>query len=205
MISQYANSPKFVKLVEGMRSAFNEAQTIEDWFNIVYNLKTASGFGLDVWGLILNQSRLLYYTDEGVEKTVYLKGSQTVGGEDYTAEQIEEYYRMLLFFKAFSYITNSTVKSFNDLLRFYFPPEKLVYVQEIGTMAIELNFEFFPTTLERIIFASELFPKPAGVGLRFRFIPKGAWFGFFDENAALPEDQPFAPFNHKPFYPYEEH
>ena len=202
MISQYANSPKFVKLVEGMREQFNNTKTIEDWFNIVYNLKTATGYGLDVWGLILNQSRLLSYVENGVTKTVYLKGAQTVGGESYTDEQIEDYYRMLLFFKAFSYTTNSTLKSFNDLLRFYFPADKRVYAQEIGTMAIELVFEFFPTKLEKIIFASELFPKPTGVGLNFRFIPTGEWFGFFDENALTPEEQPFAPFNHKPFYPY---
>lgn len=204
MISQYANSPKLVKLIEGMRNAFSNTQTMEDWFDVVYNLKTARGFGLDIWGLILNQSRLLYYKDEyGIQQSVYLKGAQTIGNESYTEEQIEGYYRMLLFFRAFSYVTNSTLKSFNDLLRFYFEDRK-VFVQEIGTMSIELVFGFFPTTLEKIIFASDLFPKPTGVKLNFRFIPKGEWFGFFDDGAALPEDQPFAPFNHKPFYPYEQ-
>ena len=203
MLSQYANSPKFVKLVEGLKAQINNANTIEEWIRVVYDLKTASGYGLDVWGVILNQGRLLYYTENGVEKSVYLKGAQTVGGESYTDEQMEGYYRMLLFFKAFSYVTNSTLKSFNDLLRFYFE-DRRVYVQEIGTMAIELVFEFFPTTLEQIIFASELFPKPTGVGLNFRFIPKGEWFGFFDPEAENPTDQPFAPFNHKPFYPYGE-
>ena len=203
MLSQYANSPKFVKLVEGLKAHISNASTIDEWIRVVYDLKTASGYGLDVWGVILNQGRLLYYTENGVEKSVYLKGAQTIGGESYTDEQMEGYYRMLLFFKAFSYVTNSTLKSFNDLLRFYFE-DKMVYVQEIGTMAIELVFEFFPTTLEQIIFASELFPKPTGVSLNFRFIPKGEWFGFFDPEAATPEDQPFAPFNHKPFYPYGE-
>lgn len=205
MLSQYANSPKFVKLVEGLKEQFSNAKTMEDWFNIVFNMKTASGFGLDIWGLILNRSRLLYYKDtDGNEQSIYLRGEQTIGGETYTAEQIEETYRMLLFFTAFSYITNSTLKNFNDLLRFYFPPEKRCYVQEIGTMAIELVFGFFPTLLEKIIFASELFPKPTGVGLNFRFIPEGEWFGFFVEDK-IPTEQPFAPFNYKPFYPYNEH
>ena len=203
MLSQYANSPKFVKLVEGLKSQISNANTIEDWVRVVYDLKTASGYGLDVWGVILNQGRLLYYKDEyGIQRSVYLRGAQTIGSEDYKEEQIEGYYRMLLFFKAFSYVTNSTLKSFNDLLRFYFEDKK-VFVQEIGTMVIELVFRFFPTTLEKIIFASDLFPKPTGVGLNFRFIPTGEWFGFFDKSVVNPEDQPFAPFNHKPFYPYE--
>lgn len=203
MLSQYANSPVFVSLINGLREQISNAETINEWINVVYNLKTASGIGLDLWGLILNQSRLLYYKDEyGIQRSVYLRGAQTIGSEDYTEEQIEGYYRMLLFFRAFSYVTNSTLKSFNDLLRFYFEDKK-VFVQEIGTMVIELVFRFFPTTLEKIIFASDLFPKPTGVGLNFRFIPSGEWFGFFDKNVVNPEDQPFAPFNHKPFYPYE--
>ena len=144
MLSQYANSPKFVKLVEGLKEQFDSSKTMEDWFRFVFNLKTATGYGLDVWGLILNQGRLLYYTDNGVQKSIYLKGAQTVDGETYTEEQIEGYYRLLLFFRAFSYISNSTLQSYNDLLRFYFE-DRRVYVQEIGTMAIEIVFEFFPT------------------------------------------------------------
>ena len=63
MISQYANSPNFVKLNTGLEGIFSNAQTLEDWYNIVFNLKTATGYGLDIWGSILNQDRLLKYTN----------------------------------------------------------------------------------------------------------------------------------------------
>lgn len=61
MISQYANSPRYVTLYNGLMNIFNNAQTLEDWYNVVFNLKTAQGFGLDIWGEILNQGRLFYY------------------------------------------------------------------------------------------------------------------------------------------------
>lgn len=57
MISQYANSERFKRLVDNLRNAFNNAKTFKDWYDIAFNIKTAKGYGLDVWGAILNQSR----------------------------------------------------------------------------------------------------------------------------------------------------
>lgn len=61
MLSQYANSPKYVSIYNSLCDLFSNAQTMEDWYNIVFNIKTAQGYGLDVWGSILNQGRLLTY------------------------------------------------------------------------------------------------------------------------------------------------
>ena len=63
MISQYANSPRYLELYNGLTDIFSNAKTLEDWYNVVFNIKTATGFGLDIWGEILNQSRLLHYTN----------------------------------------------------------------------------------------------------------------------------------------------
>lgn len=209
MLSQYANSPTIVKLVNGINEQLNNAQTIEDWFRIVFDLRTATGFGLDIWGKILNQSRRFQYVDENNQTVdVYLQGNQTVDGVDYTAEQMDNFYRTALFLKAFSYIADTSLKNINDMLNFYFNMtseegrEGKAFAYNIGTMAIEIVFTFFMPKLEKAILTSDLFPTPAGVQLNYRFIPNGAWLGFYDENAENPEDQPFAPFNHKPFYPY---
>lgn len=201
MLSQYANSPTIVKLVEGIKGELNNAQTIGDWFRLVFNLKTAYGAGLDIWGKILDQSRRFIYTDSENNKfDVYLQGEQTIDGVHYSAEEIEEKYRMILFFKSFSYITNSSIKSLNDLLQFYFE-DKSVYVYEIDTMVIGVVFRFFVSKLEKAIFASDIFPKPTGVGLNFYYIENGQWFGFYDNGHSIIE-QPFAPFDESPFYPY---
>lgn len=210
MLAQYANSPTIVKLVNGINQQLDNAQTIEDWFRLVFNLKTAQGYGLDIWGKILNQSRRFKYIDENEqEQDIYLQGAQTIGGVSYTAEQIDEKYRMILFFKSFSYVGNYTLESLNELLNFFFQNQlndekKTVKVIDYGTMAIEVFFNFFIEKLDKAIITSDLFPHPTGVKVNYRFVPNGEWFGFYADGKTATE-QPFAPFDHKPFYDYEEH
>ena len=200
MISQYANSPKFVELVNGLTGMFNNAKLIKDWFDIVYNLKTAKGFGLDIWGKILNQDRNFTYINEntGVKTDYYLKGDMTIDGTSFTADQIEETYRTVLFMKALSCITNATEKSLNELLQFYFNGRR-VYVIQYGTMKIRYVFEIPVNKLEKSIFKSDVMPKPTGVGVSFQYLPKNSYFGFY-VNSRAQNDQYWAPFDNKPFY-----
>ena len=93
MLSQYANSPIYVSLLNGLKDQFDNSKTLEDWFRVVFNIKTASGYGLDIWGKILNVSR---YVNMQV-------------GED-TIKYLEDpLYRQVLFFRAMSNITNCSV------------------------------------------------------------------------------------------------
>ena len=206
MLAQYANSPVITKLVNGIKEQINNAKTIEDWYKIVFDIRQATGYGLDVWGKILNQSRRISYDDNGTTVNVYLKGAQTVDNVSYTEEQIEDLYRMVLFFRAFSYIGNCTVKSLNDLLNFFFSDLQgqegnIIAVQEIGVMSIDVYFNFFVDKLKKAIIKSDILPHPTGVQMNFRFIPSGSWFGFFVSGKTATE-QPFAPFDKEPFYPY---
>lgn len=200
LISQYANSEKILKLANGIRSIFSNAKLIKDWFNIVYNIKTAKGFGLDIWGKILNQGRNFTYINEtsGDRTDYYLKGELTVDGTTFTADEIEELYRKVLFMKAMSLITNATERSINELLQFYFDGRR-VYVIQYGTMKIRYVFEIPVNKLEKSLFKSDLLPKPAGVGATFRYLPKNSYFGFY-VNSRDQDDQYWTPFDNKPFY-----
>lgn len=198
-LSQYANSPKFMTIFNGLLDLFNNAETLEDWYNIVFNIKTATGFGLDVWGKILNVTRSFTVTVGGVEQTIYLSGAQTIDGISYTDEQIEEAYRQVLLLSAMSNITNATIASLNNLFLFYYQDRGLVYCIEYGTMQIRVVYEFYVNALEQAIFSSDVFPKPTGVLLSFEYIPNGDFFGFFVAGQSA-TDQPFAPFDNKPFY-----
>lgn len=201
MISQYANSPRFVALVNSLRAIFSNSGLIKDWFNVVYNIKTAKGFGLDIWGKILNQGRNFTYTNPktGVKTDYYLQGELTIDGTNFTAEQIENTYRTVLLMKALSYITNATGKSLNDLLQFYFQDRGKMYVIRYDTMKIRYVFEFYVNKLEKSIFTSDVMPKPTGVGTQFEYLPRNQYFGFYVES--LPNNEQFyTPFDNKPFY-----
>lgn len=203
MLSQYANSPKYVSLYNGLRDIFSNAKTMEEWYNVVFNLKTASGYGLDIWGKILNQGRQFSFVENGTTEYVFLGGEQTIDGIIYSAEYMEEMYRMVLFLKALTYITNCTLASLNSLLQYYFrdriDPEnnQNVYVINYGTMEIRYVFQFYVSKIEKSIFTSDVMPRPTGVLANFEFVPYGQYFGFFVNGAVT---QPYAPFDNKPFY-----
>lgn len=195
MISQYANSPKFLSLVNGLKSQFDNATLISDWYRIVYNIKTATGFGLDIWGLILNRGRDFTYIDPDTSAAtyIYLKGAQTIDGTPFTAAQIEDTYRTILLLKAMGNITNASIRSLNDMLQFYFQDRGRMYVYEYNTMEIRYVFEFYCNKLEKSIFKSDVMPKPTGVGTSFEYIPKQSYFGFFVSGVAQ-ADQPYTGF-----------
>jgi len=202
MLSQYANSPKYLSLVNGLKSQFDNAQTIQDWYNVVYNIRTAKGYGLDWWGKILNQTRWISYIDDNNQKVdLYLQGALTVDGNTYTADQIENLYRTLLIFRAMSNIGNATIPSLTTLLNAAFEGRGSIYIDETSVMQIDVTFNFYVSKLEKYVFSTSVFPKPTGVGVNFYYVPDGEYFGFFVENAS---PQPFAPFDNKPFYDHYE-
>lgn len=194
MLSQYANSPTYVKLIEGIRESLDNSQTIQDFMNVVFNLKTAKGYGLDIWGNILNTDR--YLTFQG--NNIYLRGELDIGGVHYSSDEVEELYRQMLFVKAMSNITNCTIASLNHILNYYFEGRGSCYVYEVDTMELRCVFRFYLNAVEKAIF-DEVFPHPTGTEMSFEYLPDKEYFGMFVEGDTQ-EQQPYAPFDNKPFY-----
>lgn len=194
MIGQYANSPVLVALNNGLTELFDDSQFVENWYNVVFNLKTATGYGLDVWGRILNMSREIEYN--GV--SYYLQGAQTIGGITFTAEEMENFYRMILQITAMRYIGNASIYSINSILDVIFSDYGRAYCYEYGTMQIRYVFEFYMNDLLRAMIES-LNMHPSGVLTSYEYLPLGEFFGFYDEESTQ-QTQPYAPFNIKPFY-----
>jgi hypothetical protein len=63
VISQYANSPTLRQLVLNMNEHIDPSTNFADFYEYVWNVDTAKGFGLDVWGKIVNVSRYLTIED----------------------------------------------------------------------------------------------------------------------------------------------
>src|SRR5450631_2175833 len=59
IISQYANSPTLVQMIESMAQYFDPTANLVNFYNNVWNIDSAVGFGLDIWGRIIGVSRLL--------------------------------------------------------------------------------------------------------------------------------------------------
>lgn len=114
----------------------------------------------------------------------------------------DDYYRQLLLVKAAANIASSDCPSINALMRSMFGSRGRCYVgYDIDKpMHIGYHFEFTPTTVEKSIIESGLFPQPAGVTVVYIYQTIDySPFGFAGANVGA--DQEFVTgFNQGPFY-----
>ncbi|MCW4592422.1 DUF2612 domain-containing protein, partial [Gluconacetobacter entanii] len=64
VISQYANSPTLCTLIDAWNQCIDPTAEIDSFYNLIWNVQTAQGYGLDVWGRIVGISRVLTITED---------------------------------------------------------------------------------------------------------------------------------------------
>lgn len=187
VISQYANSPTLRQLIDSMNEYIDPNTNFEEFFNYVWNVNTAVGFGLDVWGRIVNVGRdltvpnaeqKLFGFEEGNDEpfdqgTFYNGGPTTV---TYTLDDTA--YRQLILVKALSNISECSAPSINQQLQNLFPGRGRCYVNDFRDMTMRFTFEFSLESYElAILLQSNAITRPAAVEIIISFIP-GEKFGF---------------------------
>lgn len=190
IISQYANSPTLVRLVENMNAYIDQTTNFETFFNFVWNVDTAQGFGLDVWGAIVGVGRLLQIPgadpivgfDNASNPDDWFPMSQGRFAREneltVAYELPDDAYRVLILTKALANIAATTGPGLNQILRNLFKGRGRAYVRDLGNMAMEFVFNFRLTTVEyAILTQSGALPHPAGVFYSVQVVPFGL-FGF---------------------------
>lgn len=139
IISQYANSPILDTLIENLFDYIDPTYNLEQFYDYIWNINTAQGYGLDVWGRIVGVNRVLKVTvgdwfgfaeaTPGAETFDYGPFySGAVLTENYTLS--DQAYRRLIFAKAASNITNGSIPAINQILMGLFPNRGNAYVTE---------------------------------------------------------------------------
>lgn len=203
VISQYANSPTLNRLIQNFNDYIDPAANLTAFYNYVWNVDTAQGFGLDYWGRIVGVGRLLqlpavpttFGFDTGDNSFLPFNQAPFFGGD--TATQTfslpDDPYRLLVLLKAFSNICETTIPVLNSMLNQLFAGRGRCYVQDYGNMAMAYAFEFPLTPVEyAILTQTGVPPHPAGVQVSILQIDLANTFGF-DGSGLLP-------FNQAPFY-----
>lgn len=197
---QYSNSPTLLGLLEAFDEWVDPTAFRDEFLSYVWDLSTAQGFGLDIWGRILGRSRYVRVTqspgfnfgfDIGATPGTPWKPwnvapffNDAASGA-YTFPLQDDYYRKLLFVKAAANIAACNAPALNFLMRQMFGDRGKCYVgYDVNTpMHIGYHFEFFPTAVEKTIIESGIFPVPAGMTPHFiyqtlTYTP----FGFAESN-----------------------
>lgn len=191
--SQYANSPTLRQLIDSMSQYFDPSANFDDFYEFVWNVDTAKGFGLDIWGRIVNVHRDLTIPDDakafGFEETedneafgFYTFSNSTSPTKTYRLD--DNVYRVLILTKALYNISISTPSSINQLLRNLFPRRGKCYLRDDGGMQITFVFEFLLRPYEvAILEQSGAVPRPAGVRSVILQIAATSTFGFMESDS----------------------
>lgn len=207
IISQYANSPTIRTLIENMNEYIDPRANMDAFYEMIWNVDTARGIGLDIWGRIVGVSRLLKLTSNrdvlGFDNpsfppdwAPFNQGTFSTGNEATQAYELaDDAYRVLILTKALSNIVATNAPSLNALLQNLFPGRGRAYVLDLGAMSMRFVFEFSLSDIEyAILTQSGALPHPAGVAYSVLVIPTAGLFGF-KENGPLVQ-----PFDHGVFY-----
>jgi hypothetical protein len=176
VLSQYANSPILTTLITDFFSYIDQSANIDAFFDLVMNIDTAQGYGLDLWGRIVGVTRVLqvssvdYFGFNQQAPTVDTFGpggaSPFYQGQPATSNYplSDASFRTLIFAKALANISDGSIKSINQLLLNLFPNRGNCYTTDGENMTMTYTFQFVLTPVEAaIVSSSGVLPKPVGV------------------------------------------
>jgi len=187
LLSQYVDSPTLIGLLNSFNDAVDPSIDIANFYTQIWNVATAVGNGLDIWGEIVGVSRNLQINasnyfgfDESVTTPTLSTGAQPFNQAPFylgvaatsTYALADAQYRRLILVKAAANISDLSVPSINALLRAEFGtsdgvnPYGKAYVIDNENMSFEYHLGFVPSAVQiAIINNSGVFPRPAGVSV----------------------------------------
>lgn len=149
VISQFANSSTLLQLIENIDAYLDQTANIEAFFDLIWNVDTAQGYGLDVWGRIVGVNRVLTVatgvwfgfeeagpTSEPFGQAPFYDG--VMATSNYALS--DEAYRRLIFAKAAANISNGSIPAINQILLNLFPHRGNCYVTEGAVTAGYFGF-----------------------------------------------------------------
>lgn len=150
LLSRFSGSPVIVSLISSFDAAVDPAADIASFLQYIWDVRTAVGYGLDVWGKIVGISRVV-------------PSSPPITLSDFD-------YQTLILVKAAGNIGNCTIPTLNRLLTQIFAAFGSVYVQDNLNMTLTYVFNFAPTSAQiAILEFSGALPRPAGVGILYSY------------------------------------
>ena len=192
LLSQYCASPTIKGMLQSFNDAIDPTADIANFYLNIWNVATAVGNGLDIWGQIVGVSRYLQIPSTpylGYEEA-YTAPTAATGPQPFNQAPLyngttasstfalsDQQYRQLIMVKAAANISNLSIPSINALLRAEFgtnngtDPYGEAYVQDLGNMTFNYYLNFHPNSAQiAIITNSGVFPRPAGVQANLLYI-----------------------------------
>jgi hypothetical protein len=173
VISQYANASILSQLCTRFSDWIDPTANLDAFFDLVWNVDSAQGHGLDVWGRIVGVVRTITIPQPGSTLGFDEAGSWVGFGQGtfFAGAQAspnfalsDAAFRLLIFAKALSNISDGSIPSINQILLNLFPGRGNCYVADGLDMSMTYTFAFKLTAVElAVLQQSGALPKPVGV------------------------------------------
>lgn len=174
IISQYANSPVLTTLIGNMDAYLDQTQNLDAFYDMIFSVATAQGYGLDVWGNIVNVSRIL---DVPGDQVYFGFEEAGIGANPFNTEPFflgqqltnnfilaDSAFRVLIYAKALANICDGSIPSINQILLRLFPNRGNCFVTDGLDMTMTYTFQFILSPVEQAILEqSGVLPKSTGV------------------------------------------
>ena len=184
IISQYANSPILDAIITSFNAAADETQNLSNFFDLIWNVLTAQGYGLDVWGRIVVVPRSVSVTAPatffGFEEpggwsgfgggTINPDGAPFYSGQTLTGNVTltDTDYRRLILAKAAANISDGSIPSVNSILLALFTGRGQIYIADGLNMTATVHSSFPLNTVDvAVLQLPGVIPIAAGVAVSF--------------------------------------
>jgi hypothetical protein len=185
ILSQYANSAILTQLISNFFQYLDQTANLDAFFSSIWDIDTATGRGLEIWGRIVGVTRTLrlitgkfFGFDEATTvsadpfgQSPFFSGTLLTSNFDLT----DDSFRTLIFAKALANISDGSIPSINQILLNLFPGRGNCFVVDNGNMSLTYTFQFVLSAVETaIVTQSGVLPKPVGVAAAVSIIAGGS-------------------------------
>ncbi len=199
VISQYANSPHLIALIANFDAWLDQTQNFDSFYSNIWNLPTANGYGLDVWGRIVGIPRNVIVG----ERAPYFSFDDPALGFDNAGAPIwvnqplivtvnatleDDDYRWLIYAKAATNICDGSVPLImNSMNKFFGNYRTPVFINETNMNPMSYQMvqvgETISLTNLAVFSSGAISLKPAGIAASYYVVSQsGPAFGFDIEN-----------------------
>lgn len=180
IISQYGNSENLTALIGYINAEIDPTANINAFYDMIWNVATAQGYGLDVWGRIVGVNRVLQVS---VGASFGFTGPSGTSGEGFNVAPFfnpedstsnyalsDDTFRTLIYAKALANITSGSIGALNHILMTLFGHQGQCWVVDNQNMTMQYYFNFVPTPVDlSIIQTSGVLPRPPSVSLTINY------------------------------------
>jgi hypothetical protein len=177
LYSEYANSPVVTQWLDFFSQWIDANESVDMFYDDLWNIDTAQGYGLDVLGRIVRVDRVIqivptqYLWFEEADETTYGNtfgnsiwyGGEPIGTSSYALS--DDAFRQLILAKAAANIWDGSIPGLNRVLTQLFPGQ-VCYCTDGGNLTMTYTFTFPLNPVQQsIVTTTGVLPRPAGVAV----------------------------------------